>query len=67
LVSKNALAGIGLVAVEDEAGRQGTSQIPQSGQCILAAAIPLYLECAITYDSDLDLITFLQIKGVNNS
>jgi hypothetical protein len=61
-VSKKILAGIGVVAVEDEARRERTPQSAQPVESIFSLAVPLDLKLASTCDSDLDLVAFLQLE-----
>jgi hypothetical protein len=54
------------LAVEDEAGREGTSELAQVLHSAPATFIAAYFERSFTSDANLDVVAFLQFKRLHD-
>src|SRR5882762_5975876 len=66
LVSKNTLSRMRFYSVKDESRRQGTAQFAQATERLLFALIATYLEDSPAGDSNLNVISFLEIERLHH-
>jgi hypothetical protein len=66
VVSRNALSLIRFLAVEDESGREGTTQLTQALQSALPTLVAADFELSAAGDSNLNAVAFLQFKRLDD-
>jgi hypothetical protein len=66
LVSKKALPLMSLHSIEGEAGRERTTQPPQSLDRFFPAAVTAYLELSRPSDTHLNLVPVLEIQSLDD-
>src|SRR5258708_25838844 len=63
----NTLSLIRFFAVEDKPSRQGTAQLPQTGERLLAGRVTAYVEGTLASDPNLYIVALFQFKRLDDS